>query len=220
MLRGWPGQRGPPARPPHNRAAPLAPAVPMLGFSIRAVESDMTRLLGISGSLRTGSYNSILVREAARIFAPSEFVFADLRLPLYDGDLEAKGMPGDVMRLCDQIIAADAIVISTPEYNKAPSGVLKNALDWLSRPRPAPLAGKPVAVLSATAGLSGGERAKSAAYLMLVPFKVRLVFQPEVNIGGAGGKFDDEGRLADETKASALAALMAALKAEIRPSDR
>ena len=157
----------------------------------------------------------MLVREAARVFAPSEFLFADLRLPLYDGDLEARGMPAEVTRLCDQIRAADAVVISTPEYNKAPSGVLKNALDWVSRPRPAPLVGKPVAVLSATAGLAGGERAKSAAYLMLVPFKVRMVFQPEVNIGGAEEWFDAGGRLVDAAKSTALEALMAALKAEI-----
>ena len=104
----------------------------------------MVKLLGISGSLRAGSYNSMLVREAARVFAPDEFIFADLRLPLYDGDLEARGMPDSILILCDQIREADAIVISTPEYNKAPAGVLKNALDWISRPRPAPMAGKPV----------------------------------------------------------------------------
>ena len=96
----------------------------------------MVKLLGISGSLRAGSYNTMLVREAARVFAPDEFSFADLRLPLYDGDLEARGMPESVLTLCDQIRAADAIVISTPEYNKNPSGVLKNALDWVSRVRP------------------------------------------------------------------------------------
>jgi chromate reductase len=77
----------------------------------------MAKLLGISGSLRAGSYNSMLVREAARVFSPDEFTFADLRLPLYDGDLEAQGMPQSVLALCDQISAADAIVISTPEYN-------------------------------------------------------------------------------------------------------
>ena len=101
----------------------------------------MARLLGISGSLRAGSFNSMLVREAARVFAPEAFEFADLRLPLFDADLEAEGMPAPVARLCDQVRAADAIVISTPEYNKNPSGVLKNALDWVSRPRPAPMVG-------------------------------------------------------------------------------
>ncbi len=91
-------------------------------------------------------------------------------------------MPDSILILCDQIREADAIVISTPEYNKAPSGVLKNALDWISRPRPAPMAGKPVAVVAAAAGLAGGQRATFALYLMLVAFKVRLINQPEVNV--------------------------------------
>jgi chromate reductase len=173
----------------------------------------MVKLLGISGSLRAGSYNSMLVREAARVFAPDEFVFADLRLPLYDGDLEARGIPDSVLTLCDRIGAADAIVISTPEYNKNPSGVLKNALDWVSRVRPVPLAGKPVAVVSAAAGLAGGQRATAALYLMLIPFKVRLVAEVEVAVGHADSRFGGDGRLADEKLLAALEKQMAALRA-------
>jgi len=175
----------------------------------------MVKLLGISGSLRKGSYNSMLVREAARLFEPDAFVFADLDLPLYNGDVEAEGFPEPVERLCEQIREADAIVISTPEYNKAPSGVFKNALDWISRPRPAPMVGKPVAVVSATAGPAGGERTKSAAYLMLVPFKVRQVFNPEVNVGSAGDQFDEAGRLINEAKLRTLTKLMQALRESI-----
>jgi chromate reductase len=175
----------------------------------------MARLLGISGSLRAGSYNSMLVREAARVFGPDEFVFADLRLPLFDADLEARGMPEDVTRLCDQIRAADAIVISTPEYNKAPSGVIKNALDWVSRPRPAPMVGKPVAVMSAAAGIAGGQRSTFAFYLMLVAFQVRLINQPEVNVGSASKKFDENGRLTDDRALTALENQMAALRAAL-----
>ncbi len=175
----------------------------------------MVKLLGISGSLRAGSYNSMLVREAARVFSPDDFAFADLQLPLYDGDLEARGMPNSVLALCAQISTADAIVISTPEYNKNPSGVLKNALDWVSRPRPAPMAGKPVAVLSAAAGLAGGQRATAALYLMLIPFKVRLVAEVEVAIGNAADRFDNNGRLTDNGSAGALEAQMQALRAAI-----
>ena len=175
----------------------------------------MAKLLGISGSLRAGSYNSMLVREAARVFAPAEFTFADLRLPLYDGDLEEQGMPQSVLTLCDQISAADAIVVSTPEYNKNPSGVLKNALDWVSRVRPVPLAGKPVAVVSAAAGLAGGQRATAALWLMLIPFKVRLVSEVEVAIGNAGDRFDGEGRLNDARLLETLERQMAALGAAI-----
>jgi len=173
----------------------------------------MAKLLGISGSLRAGSYNSMLVREAARLFSPDEFTFADLRLPLYDGDLEAQGMPESVLVLCDQISAADAIVISTPEYNKNPSGVLKNALDWVSRPRPAPMVGKPVAVVSAAAGQAGGQRATAGLYLMLIPFKVRLVAEVEVAVGNAGSQFDAQGRLTAETSLMGLERQMAALRA-------
>ena len=175
----------------------------------------MTKLLGISGSLRAGSYNSMLVREAARMFAPDEFTFADLRLPLYDGDLEAQGMPEPVLALCGQIGAADAIVISTPEYNKNPSGVLKNALDWVSRVQPVPLVGKPVAVVSAAAGLAGGQRATAGLWLMLIPFKVRLVSEVEVGVGNAGDRFDDGGKLIDERLSAALERQMAALRVAI-----
>jgi chromate reductase len=155
----------------------------------------------------------MLVREAARVFGADEFTFADLRLPLYDGDLEERGMPQEVTRLCDQVREADAIVISTPEYNKNPSGVLKNALDWISRVRPVPMVGKPVAVVSAAAGLAGGQRATAGLYLMLIPFKVRLVAEVEVAVGNASTRFDDEGRLTDERLMGALEKQMAALRA-------
>ena len=89
----------------------------------------MPDLLGISGSLRTNSLNRKLIRNAARLYKATDFVEADLRLPLYDGDLEdTSGVPAEVQTLADQIKAADAVVISTPEYNKSISGVLKNAL--------------------------------------------------------------------------------------------
>ena len=175
----------------------------------------MTKLLGISGSLRKGSYNSMLVREAARVFAPDAFTFADLNLPLFNEDVEAEGIPEPVQTLTEQIAEADAIVFSTTEYNKGPSGVMKNMLDWVSRPRPAPMAGKPVAVLSAAAGTAGGQRAKSNMYLYLIPFKVNLVFNPEVNLGSAHAQFDENGRLKDVAVQEALEKLMVALKAAI-----
>ena len=175
----------------------------------------MTKLLGISASLRKASYNTMLVHEAIRAFNPAESQVADLNLPLFNEDVEAEGIPAPVQTLIDQILWADAIVISTTEYNKGPSGVIKNALDWVSRPRPAPMVGKPVAVLSAAAGEAGGQRAKSTMYLHLIPFMVRLVFNPEVNVGSAHEKFDENGRLTDQRSEEALQRLMGALKAEI-----
>ena len=175
----------------------------------------MTRLLGISGALRRGSTNTRLVKEAARLFAPDRFEIADLRLPLYDADLEAEGMPPEVTRLVEQIRAADAIVISTPEYNKAPPGVLKNALDWVSRVQPMATIGKPLAVISAANGIAGGQRSTSALYLMLIPFKVRFVFDPEVTVGRSTEKFDADGRLTDEAALKFLRQKMEALRAAV-----
>lgn len=173
----------------------------------------MATLLGISGSLRKASYNTMLVREAARLFGPDEFVLADLNLPLFNEDLEAEGLPASVQMLMDQVAAADAIVISTPEYNKAPPGALKNALDWLSRKKPMPTAGKPCAVVSSTAGGAGGERSTSALYLMLVPFGMRVVYNPEIFVGRASTKFGGDGRLSDEATIDFLQKKMDALKA-------
>ncbi|TCO69967.1 NADPH-dependent FMN reductase [Rhodovulum euryhalinum] len=174
------------------------------------------RLLGISGSLRRGSFNTMLMREAARIFDPAEFAEADLRLPLYDGDIEVRdGIPAPVQRLADQIAAADAVVISGPEYNKSISGVLKNALDWVSRTKGAPWADKPVAILSAAAGAAGGPRTQFALRHCMVAFRPRLLQGPEVLVGNASQQFDDAGRLTNEVGLKLLAELMAALKAQI-----
>lgn len=172
-------------------------------------------LLGMSGALRAGSLNTALIREAARLYAPGQFLEGNLRLPLYDGDLEAEqGVPPEVQALADQIARADAVIIATPEYNKGIPGVLKNALDWISRTKGAPLAGKPVAIMSAAAGRSGGERAQYALRLCLVPLGARVLTGPEVMIGQAASQFDPAGRLSDETSQTLLTKLMAALRDE------
>ncbi|MEM6609183.1 MAG: NAD(P)H-dependent oxidoreductase [Pseudomonadota bacterium] len=174
------------------------------------------RLLGICGSLRSGSDNRKLMREAARLFDPAEFVEADLRLPLYDGDLEtADGVPAAVQTLSDEIKAADAILIAGPEYNKNISGVLKNALDWVSRTKGGPWSDKPVAMMSAAAGRAGGERSQSSMRLCLVPFRPRLLSGPEVLVANSSAEFDEDGRLKNEFTIKMLSDLMAALRAEM-----
>ncbi|NKX43082.1 NADPH-dependent FMN reductase [Roseicyclus persicicus] len=171
------------------------------------------RLLGICGSLRAGSWNRKLMLEAARIFDPAEFVDANLRLPLYDGDLEtAHGIPPEVQLLADQIKAADAIVIAGPEYNKAMSGVLKNALDWVSRTKGGPWRDKPVAILSAAAGRAGGERTQMTLRHALTPFRARVLPGPEVMIAAPDREFDAEGRLVNEMPVKLLTELMADLR--------
>ena len=175
----------------------------------------MTRLLGISGSLRAASANTKLVNEAARMFDADTFELADIRFPLYDGDLEdSDGIPAQVQRVADQIAAADAVAISTPEYNKNLSGVLKNALDWISRVDGNPWSGKPVAIMSATAGRAGGERTQTSLRLCLQPFRPLVLQGPEVLVGGASEHFDDDGRLVTESYRKFLGNLMDALKAQ------
>lgn len=173
-------------------------------------------LLGICGSLRAGSLNTKLLDEARLAFAPSQYLQADLKLPLYDGDLEEQGIPDAVRRLADQIATADAVVVAGPEYNKAISGVLKNALDWVSRVKTPVWRDKPVAVISATAGRSGGERAQDSMRACLRPFRPRLLPGPEVLIGAAQQAFDTEGRLVDPKARALLADLMSDLRAEAR----
>ena len=173
-------------------------------------------LLGISGSLRAGATNRKLLREAARLFGPCTYVEADLHMPVYDGDLEeAEGIPEAAVTLSDQIMTADAVLISTPEYNKGPSGALKNALDWVSRVKGSPWAGKPVAVMSAAAGRAGGERAQLILRTYMVPFRPRLLLGPEVHLAASGQQFDEAGQLTGEMYIKDLTALMENLKAEI-----
>lgn len=173
-------------------------------------------LLTISGSLRREATNRKLLAEAVRVFGPASVVEADLNLPLYDGDDEAAdGIPPAVQTLADQIAAADAVVISTPEYNKGPSGVLKNALDWVSRTEGSPWADKPVAVMSAAAGRAGGERAQMILRGFLVPFQPRLITGPEVHLAGSSKEFDENGRLTSEQYEATLTRLMQKLRSEL-----
>lgn len=174
------------------------------------------RMLGISGALRAASTNRLLLGEVIRLFGPAAWQTADLRMPLYDEDLElAEGIPPEAMRLAEQIAAADGIVICTPEYNKMIPGVLKNALDWISRIKGAPFIDKPVAILSAAAGRGGGDRAQFSLRLALALFRVRIVPGPEVLISNSRAAFDEDGRLKDERSVAAITELIAMLKREM-----
>lgn len=174
------------------------------------------RLLGLCGSLRKASLNRKLMMVAARGF-PGRFEEGDLRLPLYDGDLQqAHGLPEGVQRLSEQIREADALLIACPEYNKAPPGLLKNALDWVSRAEGQVLSGKPVMLVSATAGRAGGERTQSIMRWMLQPLRAEVLTHPEVLVGAAADAFDAEGALVSERYQKAVDDLMARLVAEVR----
>lgn len=173
-------------------------------------------LLGISGSLRKGSTNRKLLREAARLFGECSYVEADISMPLYDGDLEeADGIPEEAVTLAEQVSQAHAVLISTPEYNKGPPGALKNALDWVSRVKGSPWTGKPVAVMSSAAGRAGGERAQMILRAYMVPFRPRILQGPEIHLAAAHEQFDENGELTGEIYVKELGMLMDALRAEI-----
>ncbi|MBA3909664.1 MAG: NADPH-dependent FMN reductase [Rhodobacter sp.] len=176
----------------------------------------MLTLLGVPGALRAASVNRLLLAEARRAFGEAQQTEANLRLPLHDGDLEdSHGIPAEVQTLADQIVAADAVVIATPEYNKSIPGVLKNALDWVSRTKGAPFRDKPVAIISAANGRGGGDRSQFALRLALTPFRPRLLSGPEILVADARHAFTTEGRLIDQRYQYALSELMQALKAEV-----
>jgi len=176
----------------------------------------MTRILGISGSLRAESVNSKLIREAARLYGDVTFQEADLNMPLYNGDDEDRdGLPAQVQTLIDQITAADGVVIATPEYNSGITGVFKNALDWVSRSKPSPWAEKPVAVMSAAAGRAGGIRAQTMLRTCMTPFNVKIASASEVAIASADSEFDENGHLISERYVASVQRLMSALRSDI-----
>ena len=156
--------------------------------------SDL-KLLGISGSLRAGSFNTKLLKAAMASFGAVESDIADLNLPLYDGDLEAQGLPESVIKLGAQIAAADAIIVANPEYNKGISGVLKNALHWASRVEGNVFAAKPTLLIGAAAGRTGGEAAYFMSRNCLAQLGAVVLATPAVLVAGVHNEFNDDGTL-------------------------
>jgi NAD(P)H-dependent FMN reductase len=175
------------------------------------------RFLAIAGSVRAGSYNRRLLAAAAAL-AP-EGIAVDVHdelaaLPFFDEDLEGAtaGGPPAVRALRDAVRRADGLVIATPEYNHSIPGVLKNGLDWLSRPGPDEvLAGKPVAILGATVGRWGTRLAQSQLRQVLAACEALVLPAPSVFIADAPRVFDADGRLRDASTIAAIRALLVAL---------
>lgn len=173
------------------------------------------KLLTICGSLRAGSFNRKLLAEAVTQFGPADVSDANLRLPLFDGDLQAEyGIPDEVETLAQQIRDADGIIISSPEYNKGITGVLKNALDWISRVEGAVFKDKPVALMTAANGRSGGETAQYMTRACLIPLQPRLINGTFVLIAAASREFEN-GVLENERYLANVQALMQSLRTEI-----
>ena len=173
------------------------------------------KVLGIAGSLREGSYNRALLR-AARDLAPEGLeirIFERLAdIPLYNEDVRAHGDPEPVVALKEAIRRADALLWATPEYNYSIPGVLKNAIDWASRPpKDSPLNGKPVAIMGATTGLWGTVRSQMHLRQVCVFTNMHPLNKPQVLVARAASKFDDDGHLTDETTRRFVRELLVAL---------
>ncbi|KXV59085.1 hypothetical protein AD947_04910 [Acetobacter tropicalis] len=153
------------------------------------------RFVTLLGSLRKASFNGIVARTLPDL-APEGVTITPLgsisAFPHYNQDVQDTDFPAEVLAMADQIRAADGVIIVTPEYNYSVPGVLKNALDWLSRVTPQPFAGKPLAIQTVSPGAIGGARAQYHLRQSLVFLDAFVLNRPEVMIGQATGKFDTE----------------------------
>jgi chromate reductase len=184
------------------------------------------KILGISGSLRRGSYNTGLLRTAARLFsADVGFELWDRlkEVPPYDEDDDTDAAPAAAVALRDALAGADAVLIATPEYNSSIPGQLKNAIDWASRPLAAnPLRNKPVAVVGASTGAFGAVWSQADLRKVLAATGARVV-EGDVAVGHAPTRFGEDGLLADddllEQLQEVLAGLVEAVEARAKGSS-
>lgn len=177
------------------------------------MHTDPITVLGIAGSLRKGSYNRALLRSAQSLTPDGmRLEIFDLHdVPFYDADVEKEGDPEGVKELKRRVREADALVIATPEYQHSLPGVLKNALDWASRPpKDPPMKGKPVAMMGATTGRYGTARAQAELRKVLAYNDTVVVNRPEVLVSNAAETFRD-GELVDETARGFVRELLEAL---------
>jgi chromate reductase, NAD(P)H dehydrogenase (quinone) len=178
-------------------------------------ESGMVKVLGICGSLRKGSYNRMALAAAEKL-APEGMTIDrfDLRpIPVYDDDVRVAGFPEPVQALRRAIAEADAVLFVSPEYNFSIPGVLKNAIDWASRPPDQPLNEKPVAMMGCSPGPVGTTRMQYHLRQVMVFVNAHPLNKPEVAIGNAAQRFDANGNLTDETTAGFVRQLLEALAA-------
>src|ERR1700686_3068155 len=184
----------------------------------RMSDASSVSVLGICGSLRKGSYNRAALNTAIELKpAGMTVTVADIsQIPLYNEDVRAQGFPPPVETLRRQIAAADALLFACPEYNYSMTGVLKNAIDWASRPPDQPFAGKPCAIIGAAAGMAGSARAQYDLRRSCVFLDMHPLNKPEVLIGQAQTKFDADGNLTDEVARGFIRDLMTNLAAWAR----
>ena len=182
----------------------------------------MTKLIGISGSLRRGSFNTALLRAATQLMPEGAELAAETihGIPLYNGDTEeAEGIPERVAALKEAIIAADGLLLVTPEYNNSIPGPFKNAVDWLSRPPadiPKVFGGKPVAVIGASPGGFGTILSQNAWLPVLRTLETRPWFEGRLLVSRAGTVFDEAGHLVSDKAKEQIRQLMEGFVAYVR----
>ena len=179
--------------------------------------SDYIQLVGLSGSLRKGSYNTMLLNSALQLLPTdvSMEIISIEDIPLYNGDLDlpsVKHRPQPVEHFRKMLADSDGILISSPEYNYSIPGGLKNAIDWASRGEDSPLLRKPVAVIGATTGLWGTTRMQLAFHNVFLFLDMKPVYKPEVLVAQAEKKFDKDGNLIDEMAKRLIKQKLEALK--------
>ncbi len=182
----------------------------------------MTTILGISGSLRSGSFNTMLLKQAARAAPEGTRVeFGSIKnIPLYDGDVEsASGLPAAAEQLKTQVVQCDGLLLVTPEYNNGIPGVFKNAIDWLTRPAadvPRVFGNKPVAIIGASPGNFGTLLAQEAWLPVLRILGTRPFFGPRLMVSRAATVFDESGEIKDDALLAQLRKFMSGFTAFVQ----
>ncbi len=177
-------------------------------------EVDTVNILAIVGSLRRESFNRKVMVAAQRL-APEgiNITIGDISdVPIYNDDVYQQGFPQSVSRLREAVLSSDAVLIATPEYNHSVPGVLKNALDWISRPPDQPFKTKPVGIIGASPGRLGTVRAQAHLIQILQGMSALVVNDPKVFLSGAMHLFDDDGTINNEKTAEFISRLLISLK--------
>jgi chromate reductase len=182
-------------------------------------ETHPISVISICGSLRKGSFNAAIQRVLPDL-APAGMAIAPLSgigdMPLYNADVQAEGFPKPVTDMAEAIRKADGLIICSPEYNYSIPGVLKNAIDWLSRLKDQPFAGKPVLLQSASGGALGGARMQYHLRQVMVFVEAAVFNRPEVFVGSAQTKFDGELKLTDQATRDMIQQQLAAFEKFVR----
>ena len=187
------------------------------------VAGDALLVVGIAGSLRRASFNRALLCAAQQLAPPSlRIQIEELDgVPMFNADLDGATPPEGVTRLRQAVQAADGLLLVTPEYNHGVSGVMKNAIDWLSQPlRLSVLDGKPTALMGASTGLAGTARGQTQLRQAFILTNTPAMLRPEVLVGRAQEKFDGTGRLTDEATRQFVASFLEQFAVWIRQQQR